>query len=107
METIRSYLNELIELRTDEIGNGVSIQDEYRAKSKRLQLLFNEMLQCLPKDKQSKLYQYEELGNERISKVYSIMYRQGLMDGIHITALIDEGRKFDNELSQKCDFSHE
>ncbi|MCM3703268.1 hypothetical protein [Paenibacillus macerans] len=99
METIRSYLNELIELRTDEIGNGVSIQDEYRAKSKRLQLLFNEMLQCLPKDKQSKLYQYEELQNERISKVYSIMYRQGLMDGIQITALIDEGRKFDNEFS--------
>lgn len=56
METIRSYLNELIELRTDEIGNGVSI-------------------------------------------VYSIMYRQGLMDGIHITALIDEGRRFDNEFS--------
>ncbi|MGZ7444069.1 hypothetical protein [Paenibacillus sp. TH7-28] len=99
VETIRSYLNELIELRTDEIGNGVSIQDEYRAKSKRLQLLFNEMLQCLPKDKQSKLYQYEELQNERISKVYSIMYRQGLMDGIQITALIDEGRKFDNEFS--------
>jgi len=91
VKTLRSHLEEFITMRADEIGNIVSSRDEeYRAKSKRLQLLFHEILQCLPEPKQSELFQYEELANERASKLFAILYRQGLVDGMYIIDEISE-----------------
>ncbi len=81
MKMLRSYLDEFITMRADEIGSIVSSRnEEYRAKSKRLQSLFHEILQCLPEPKQSELFQYEELTNEGASKLFAIIYGQGLIE---------------------------
>ncbi|MEX1028641.1 MAG: hypothetical protein WDZ91_01185 [Paenibacillaceae bacterium] len=85
LKNVKSYLNDFVMVRTDEIGSNVLMKHaEYQELSEELKSKLHEILKYVPEDRRQLVFDYEEKEQAQMALSVEIMYRQGLIDGVYL-----------------------
>ncbi len=91
LKKLNHYFKGLIFDRTEEIGQKILSADKrYRELNSQIIEVQRALMKNLPPQSQSLVYQYDEAEAEQDSIVIRAMYRQGFIDGLKLTKLINE-----------------
>lgn len=90
LKKFNQYFKDLIFDRTEEIGQKILYNNKrYRELNSQIIEVQKAIMENLPPQSQSLVFKYEEAEAEQDGITMSAMYRQGFMDGVTSTKLLE------------------
>jgi uncharacterized protein YyaL (SSP411 family) len=91
LKKFNEYFKNLIMDRTEEIGQKILLNNKrYRELNTRIIEAQNALLENLPPQSKSLVFNYDEAESEQDDIVIMTTYRQGLIDGLRYAKLLDK-----------------